>query len=468
MLLWIAAAVLVFGTSARAQTVNGVELSQEVGNELKKVFADPNFWSEAVIREAWVKLIPTLNAEINKALPGVPNLPSGIGIYNVDSRLSQDCTAMVRLTDNSIKIRITAKNNSVYFKTTTPDIVFGIGLDRDADPAFSLGFDAECEASISLTNGWKDLTLGPASLTVFNANWDSQNFTGDLVKAADSIYKFFTHKDFMAKLLKPHTVRFHALQVKLNRLNTELGKLSSQGYKNWIMPTVEHGRKLHLKALPPELTGIVLDQVSGKGHKKLFADPKFWSGKGFKQAWDSHITELKKAFVTAATGDPHFAKLTHVESRIGKDCNALIHLVKDSVRIRLVMQYNSISYRNPKGKQGGVAFCLVLDMKLSMPANGHELKLESPKLTMSNVHENGAAAEDGAIRQYVEGAEFMAKVMQHCKLTFPALEKELEKINAEITKAKPHGKNPVTFGTDSNANLKLTLAQSSSTPPKKK
>ena len=216
------------------------------------------------------------------------------------------------------------------------------------------------------------------------------------------------------------------------------------------------------------MTGIVLDQVSGKGHKKLFADPKFWSGKGFKQVWDSHITELKKAFVTAATGNPHFAKLTHVESRIGKDCNALIHLVKDSVRIRLVMPYNSISFRNPKGKQGGVRFCLVLDMKLSMPANGHELKLESPKLTMSNVCDNGFAAEDGPIEQYVNGAEFMAKVMQHCKLTFPALEKELEKINAEITKAKPHGKNPVTFGTDSNANLKLTLAQSSSTPPKKK
>src|SRR5205085_8908913 len=131
------ATLLGIGTVGHAQDLKGIEFTRGAGEELKKVFADPNFWAEAVIREAWIKSLPELNHAIEAALPSInPQLPTKVNVTHKQSRLTRDCSASARLVGNAIHLQIAATRNVLFFKTTTPG-----PLGSWADPAASLDSD---------------------------------------------------------------------------------------------------------------------------------------------------------------------------------------------------------------------------------------------------------------------------------------------------------------------------------------
>jgi hypothetical protein len=253
MLTLCAAVAIVLGntTAGRAQDLKGIELARGAGDELKKVFADPNFWAEAVIREAWIKSLPDLNLAIQAALPSInPQLPTKVNITHQESRLSQDVHATVRLVGNSIHLKLTAVRNVLFFKTTTPG-----PLGSWADPKFSLDYDLDLEVAITLPTRTGILEVGPTVATMRNVKWDSQNFSADLVKIADTVYKFFTHKDFMAKLLKDRQMKFPGLDVKLYPLDRELTRAKQMGFFDLAHSFDPKTKTLKLAATQPKKLG---------------------------------------------------------------------------------------------------------------------------------------------------------------------------------------------------------------------
>src|SRR5207249_2257767 len=115
------AMLLGFTAAGGAQDLKGIELTRGAGEQLKKVFADPNFWAEAVIREAWIKSLPELNQAIQAALPSInPQLPTKVNVTHQESRLSRDCQVSVRLVGNTIRLKVTVPRNVLFSKTTTP------------------------------------------------------------------------------------------------------------------------------------------------------------------------------------------------------------------------------------------------------------------------------------------------------------------------------------------------------------
>ena len=253
MLVLSAALATLFGigTVGHAQDLKGIEFTRGAGEELKKVFADPNFWAEAVIREAWIKSLPELNHAIEAALPSInPQLPTKVNVTHQESRLSRDCQVSVRLVGNTIRLKVTVRRNVLFFKTTTPG-----PLGSWADPKFSLTYDLDLDATITFAAKTGILELGPATLTMHNVSWDSQNFSGDLVKIADTVYKFVTHKDFMAKLLKDRKMDFPGLGVKLYPLNRELTRARQLGFTEVAHTFDPHTKTLKLTATKPKKLG---------------------------------------------------------------------------------------------------------------------------------------------------------------------------------------------------------------------
>jgi len=245
------AMLLGFTAAARAQDLKAIELTRGAGDQLKKVFADPNFWAEAVIREAWIKSLPELNQAIQAALPSInPQLPTKVNVTHQESRLSRDVQVTTRLTGNTIHLKVTAVRNVLFFKTTTPG-----PLGSWADPKFSLDYDLDLEAAITLSTRTGILELGPATVTMRNVKWDSQNFTADLVKIADTVYKFVTHKDFMAKLLKDRQMKFPGLDVKLRDLNRELTRAKQMGFTDLAHTFDPKTKTLRLAATQPKKLG---------------------------------------------------------------------------------------------------------------------------------------------------------------------------------------------------------------------
>ncbi len=248
----VASAIVCLASSVQAQAFRGLRLDNTVGTKDANVFQDANFGGPNSLKDAWGRRLPQLNqlvqtkiADINRNLPGLPKLPSGVTIYEQKSTLSKNLVVTMTFHPKGITVKAVVKRNVLIFKTTTPT-VFG----SYADPKFSLTYDLEFVAEILLPstigNPQKNpldglfgkipnagpLKVGSARVSMTNVSWDSQNFTGDLVKLANSVRKLFTGKDFMAKLNRDQSINIGPeVNGLLIPLNKQLVRLKAQGFR---------------------------------------------------------------------------------------------------------------------------------------------------------------------------------------------------------------------------------------------
>jgi hypothetical protein len=106
------------------------------------------------------------------------------------------------LADGAV-VRMTARGNSVTFKSTTPDLDVGpfgkIGLSRVADPKVRLDFDAEVEVFLQVgADGSASARVRSARVT--NIHSRGANVTGWLAHAVADVVKFFGGPDLRGLL----------------------------------------------------------------------------------------------------------------------------------------------------------------------------------------------------------------------------------------------------------------------------
>lgn len=206
--------------------VEGIEITRDPASTV--VLSNPKFLSSASLCGLWNQNRPQLE-QVVQALAGSLNssgkLPKGVTIVRQQARLSSGCSATVSYVPRAININFKLPRNTFLFNVTTPS-VGGIGAGQYADPRFSVDFDLEATAQISLPSTiGQGLTIGPAIVAVFNVKRDSQNFTGDIALAALEVVKLFSGRDLTAELTKDRVFRFDGIKADLGRLGFALGGL---------------------------------------------------------------------------------------------------------------------------------------------------------------------------------------------------------------------------------------------------
>lgn len=157
----------------------------------------------------------------------------------------------VRLADrgellaNAGVLQYRVRGNRVRTKMTTPDIAFGIGLGRGADPQFDVNFDLFI--NIDLTASLRGVTASRAEVEVHASRPRGSNFTGWLAQAVSDVIAFFGGPDFRNRVRDGINGRTVSIQSRVNRgleqANRQLQRfpqqqgvaLSSPGYADGVM-----------------------------------------------------------------------------------------------------------------------------------------------------------------------------------------------------------------------------------------
>jgi hypothetical protein len=146
---------------------------------------------------------------------------------------------------NAGVLQYRVRGNRVRTKITTPDIAFGIGLGRGADPQFDVNFDLFI--TIDLTASLRGVTATRAEVEVHASRPRGSNFTGWLAQAVSDIVAFFGGPNFRNRVRDGINGRTVSIQSQVNRgleqVNGRLRRfpqqqdvtLSPPGYANGVM-----------------------------------------------------------------------------------------------------------------------------------------------------------------------------------------------------------------------------------------
>ena len=189
-------------------------------------------------QQAWAaahdKVVDGLRSEIGK-----PDLIGpGWSLYEIDLRLADD-VHLERLAGatskaGGIPMRLRIAPDLLIAKTTTPSF-FG----ADFDPKFSLDFGIVIDFSLSVVPGQMLLRVAVESAHFTGAdgrgdpNFDSQNFTGDMVSAVAELFiPFFGGPNYVSiveSLIGQHDFA-GLLNQAIQPLNDALGQLAKEGF----------------------------------------------------------------------------------------------------------------------------------------------------------------------------------------------------------------------------------------------
>jgi hypothetical protein len=126
---------------------------------------------------------------------------------------------------NGFTVRYVLRGNSLATRLRTPTPV-----DRDADPAFDVKFDAEVTIDVDIKSN--SLTSRPARLKLNVGRPTGKNITGDLAVAANDLVKCLSGDDFIGQKLAGINGRDFALtppvNIALAKLNPTLDRAAKK------------------------------------------------------------------------------------------------------------------------------------------------------------------------------------------------------------------------------------------------
>lgn len=202
--------------------VNGMEIAVK-GNRLA---GNSNFLHERQICGLWSRELGRINAELKDRVRGTVNPRMGKFSIRSDAqmRMTSNCWFRAEISTactESMVLRMRLPRNLFLFHLTTPTVFGGW-----ADPRFSIDFDLEASAVVTLPkNGKGRISVGPTTVRASNLRLDSQNATGDVALAIGRVYSYFTGRDLTAALTQDRQFRFAETGRTLTSLNPAVGRI---------------------------------------------------------------------------------------------------------------------------------------------------------------------------------------------------------------------------------------------------
>jgi len=168
------------------QVIVRMQVDNKPSTQLARINLRPSFDA------AWRTSRPALNQAIQKLLGGM-RISDGLSVYDVSANLAHSISLEAKSTGVGSLIRLTARGNSVYFKSTTPDMdlgLFSIGIWRELDPKIRFEFDVAAEVYLEVgANGSASARV--VSVNVSNVHTRGANVTGWIIHAAADVLRFF-------------------------------------------------------------------------------------------------------------------------------------------------------------------------------------------------------------------------------------------------------------------------------------
>ena len=185
------------GTGARgfAQAWNPLTPDQP---NVVPLFDEPSLVSDS-LQEAWQRVRPRLCAQL-QARMGVAGAARGETLRDITCLLDEQVALDVAPAGQNALRASLAVSGYVEATSTTPDIIWGIGVDRAADPRFSVALTARVDLVLAVQPSREQtLRVSQARFTLNNATLDSHNFSGDIAEwAVGDMLPFFGGPDYKA------------------------------------------------------------------------------------------------------------------------------------------------------------------------------------------------------------------------------------------------------------------------------
>lgn len=202
--------------------VTGMEIS--VQNSV--LGRDATFLSENSVCTLYRQALDEINTAVKDLVRNAVNPHmQGFSIRSdAEMQMTQNCSFRAQVSTmcaDTITVRMLLPRNLFRFYVTTPTI-----LDSDSDPGFSIDFDLAASAQIRLPrNSGDPMGLGPVTLGLSGIKLDSQNFTGDVLLAANDVFEYFSGNNLTAQLTQNRNFRFDGITASLARLNAEAARI---------------------------------------------------------------------------------------------------------------------------------------------------------------------------------------------------------------------------------------------------
>lgn len=188
------------GTAELATALNssvGVEVLLQAWNplapddDMPRTVLDQPMGISGPLLAAWDTARQSISDPKNPAsVPALLSRPGliarGVNLYDV--KLSTEPLSSITLrsaSPGSLTIHWIIPRAHLDFRATTPDAIQGIGLSRDLDPKLSVQMDLDVTLGVAVSDspGQSALQVTQTVVRVVNANVDSGNFSGDVIKA---------------------------------------------------------------------------------------------------------------------------------------------------------------------------------------------------------------------------------------------------------------------------------------------
>ncbi len=246
---------LLINPAVSFQTLRGVRLEYVTGDRQSVVFNDSSLFDRTTAslgndwrsrREQADRLLERMIGDNNH------NLPARVGIYQQQSRLSDNPHFQISHSNGGIDLSVSLEGNSLTAKSTTPTPIGSYG-----DPKFQISYDAVVQFRIVISPNPFRLEATEVSAKVTRVNLDSGNLPGDIMLGVSSVVHFLGGPDFrvMAEdmITKENMRLIKAEEVNrlLQPVNTGLDGLKSFGPSDHIGYSVERDQLVLTSELKP-------------------------------------------------------------------------------------------------------------------------------------------------------------------------------------------------------------------------
>jgi uncharacterized protein with LGFP repeats len=224
-------------------TINGLEVAVKG----RVVAGDGTFLSEPAICGFWKQNVASVEQTLKELVRSTVNADPRMRGFSIRSdaqmTLARACgakAAVLRACDNHITLQIALPRNLFKFHVTTPSVIGGW-----ADPEFSIDWDMEGRIDIQTpTSPSSPIGVSAIRFTVSNIKPDSQNVSGDVLKAVTLVYSAITGNDLLAKVSQDRTFSFPGVQRSVVGLNPALKQIPA----NYHIDSCVNGKVLRLNA----------------------------------------------------------------------------------------------------------------------------------------------------------------------------------------------------------------------------
>lgn len=220
--------------------------------------------SDAVI-SVWGELRDVVCGPLVQQMGRGDLLAKGITLYGIKCIMPDGELIASQNGGRGLKLAYRVKGVSFAASSTTPDIAWGIGVDRGLDPRVSVSFDLDFELGLALQEKGDVLHVSAAKVVVSNADIRPENTIADIAKWLD---------DNLVPIVKGQSFRNQA-EAALNGINPDfVNKVNARlaPVNNALRPPPNMSRsgqwvrpgKIYIAFAPAEWVPPANSQVSGR------------------------------------------------------------------------------------------------------------------------------------------------------------------------------------------------------------